>query len=117
MASSLDEGKQSIEEVEKNSDHPNKEGTLYQSELGPKAKRKHFFSPLDAAYAQAVHKDAEFVEFTPEEEVHLCTVTSMTLAELNPTFQRAVRKKIDCTVLPLVVCRFGYCFAARLCRN
>jgi hypothetical protein len=71
MVSSLDGRKRSVEEVEKVTDHPNKEGTLYQSELGPKAKRKHFFSPLDAACAEAVHKDAEFVEFTPDEEVPL----------------------------------------------
>jgi len=83
MVSSQDGSKQSIDEVEKISDHPNKEGTAYQSELGPKAKRKHFFSPLDAAYAEAVHKDAEFVEFTPEEEVRSASLISMTMADLT----------------------------------
>jgi len=41
----------------------------------------------------------------------------MTVAELSPIFQRAVRKKIDRTVLPLVICRFDYCIAARLYHN
>lgn len=45
------------------------EGTLHQKELGPKAQRKHFFSPLDPAWAEAVHRDAELVQYTPEEEV------------------------------------------------
>ena len=45
------------------------EGTHHQLALGGQAKRKHIFSPLDAVYASAVHKDAEMVEFTPEEEV------------------------------------------------
>ena len=57
-------------EVEKSlSEHTNKDGTLHQSELGPKPKRKHFFSPLDPAYADAVHRDAESVEYSAEEEV------------------------------------------------
>jgi hypothetical protein len=46
------------------------DGTLHQSELGP-PKRKHFFSPLDSAWAEAVHRDAETVQYTPEEEVRL----------------------------------------------
>jgi len=71
MTSSPGESKRSIEEAEKVLDHPNKEGTSHQSELGPKAKRKHFFAPLDPAYADAVNKDAEFVEFTADEEVWL----------------------------------------------
>jgi len=66
-----EESKQSIEEAEKVLDYPNKEGTSHQSELGPKAKRKHFFAPLDPAYADAVNKDAEFVEFTEDEEVYV----------------------------------------------
>jgi hypothetical protein len=45
------------------------EGTHHQLALGSQAKRKHFFSPLDPTYAEAVHKDAEAVEYTPEEEV------------------------------------------------
>ncbi|KAJ7846439.1 hypothetical protein B0H14DRAFT_2772903, partial [Mycena olivaceomarginata] len=46
---------------------------------------KHFFSPLDPAYADAVNRDAETVEFTEAEE-------------------RAVKRKIDVVVLPLIVC-------------
>jgi len=45
------------------------EGTYHQLALGGQAKRKHIFSPLDAVYATAVHKDAETVEYTLEEEV------------------------------------------------
>ncbi|KDR77295.1 hypothetical protein GALMADRAFT_66247 [Galerina marginata CBS 339.88] len=87
MASSHD-SHGSPDQAEKSvSEHTNKEGILYQSELGPKAHRKHFFSPLDSSYADAVNRDAEAVEYTAEEE-------------------RAVRKKIDNTVLPLVICRF-----------
>lgn len=51
------------------SEHSNTEGTQNQAALGPKPRRKHFFSPLDPAYADAVHRDAESVEFSPEEEV------------------------------------------------
>ncbi|PPQ92545.1 hypothetical protein CVT25_010378 [Psilocybe cyanescens] len=84
MSSSQDS--HSPDEIEKTrSQHTNKEGILHQSELGPKAHRKHFFSPLDPAYADAVNRDAESVEYTQDEE-------------------RAVRKKIDNIVLPLVVC-------------
>ncbi len=50
---------------------PNREGTAHQSALGPKPKRKHFFSPLDSTYADAVNLDAESVEFTPEEDVRV----------------------------------------------
>lgn len=68
MSSSQDS--HSPDEVEKtSSQHTNKEGTLYQSELGPKAHRKHFFSPLDPAHSDAVHRDAESVEYTEDEEV------------------------------------------------
>ena len=81
MSSAPEGSKQSIEE-EKAVDHPNKEGTSHQSELGPKAKRKHFFAPLDPAYADAVNKDAEFVEFTADEEVWLF-ITSMAIFELT----------------------------------
>lgn len=44
-------------------------GTYHQANLGTTAARKHFFAPLDAAYSEAVHLDAEYVEFTEEEEV------------------------------------------------
>ncbi|KII91689.1 hypothetical protein PLICRDRAFT_136092 [Plicaturopsis crispa FD-325 SS-3] len=67
----------------------NKEGTFHQSELGPKARRKHFFSVLDPSYANAVHRDAETVEYTEAEE-------------------KAVRRKIDTRVLPIVI--FSYLF-------
>ncbi|KAF7319362.1 MFS general substrate transporter [Mycena chlorophos] len=63
----------------------NRDGTYYQSLLGPKAKRAHFFSPLDKAYSDACHRDAETVEYTEEEE-------------------RVVRRKIDLTVLTLIIC-------------
>ncbi|KAF9564096.1 MFS general substrate transporter [Agrocybe pediades] len=76
-------------EEKSTSEHSNKEGTLHQSELGPKAHRKHFFSPLDPAYADAVHRDAESVEYTADEE-------------------RAVRRKIDNVVLPLVICSYVF---------
>ncbi|KAF7342036.1 MFS general substrate transporter [Mycena venus] len=67
--------------------HPNKEGEYHQSQLGPKPSRKHFFSPLDPAYADAVNRDAETVQFTEAEE-------------------RAVKHKIDVVVLPLIVCSY-----------
>ncbi|KXN84013.1 hypothetical protein AN958_00572 [Leucoagaricus sp. SymC.cos] len=66
------------------------EGTLRQSAMGDKVhKRKHFFSPLDPTCAEAVHKDAETVQYTPEEE-------------------RRVRRKIDNRVLPLVIVSFVF---------
>lgn len=64
----------------------NAEGTLHQAALGPRVKQRHFFSALDREVADAVHKDAETVEFTEEEE-------------------RVVRKKIDRRVLSLVIGR------------
>jgi hypothetical protein len=82
MTSSPQESKQSIEEAEKVLNHPNKEGTSYQSAVGPKATRKHFFAPLDPAYADAVDKDAEFVEFTANEEVWLFIILVITMFEL-----------------------------------
>ncbi|PFH50844.1 hypothetical protein AMATHDRAFT_75321 [Amanita thiersii Skay4041] len=63
-----------------------KRGTYHQSLLGPKATRRHFFSPLDSTSATAVHKDAEHVEYDGGEE-------------------RQVRRKIDNRVLPLVIVR------------
>lgn len=53
----------------------NEDGTLHQSGLGPKPHRRHFFSPLDPTYAEAVNRDAEDVKYTPEEEVLFLTVT------------------------------------------
>ncbi|GAV99050.1 MFS general substrate transporter [Lentinula edodes] len=63
------------------------EGIARQNELGPKLKRAHFFSPLDPAVAEAVNKDAETVEYTPEEDYK-------------------VKRKIDNVVLPLVICSY-----------
>ncbi|KAJ3561686.1 hypothetical protein NP233_g10043 [Leucocoprinus birnbaumii] len=65
-------------------EHQKELGTLHQSAVGIRAQRKHFFSPLDPALAEAVHKDAEHVRYTPEEE-------------------RKVQRKIDNTVLPLII--------------
>ncbi|KZT09099.1 uncharacterized protein LAESUDRAFT_537947 [Laetiporus sulphureus 93-53] len=81
--------KASSSEVEKDVEEcrvedPNTEGTLFQSRLGDKARRRHFFSPLDKSIAEAVHKDAETVEFTEAEE-------------------RAMRRKIDRRVLSLII--------------
>jgi len=44
-------------------------GTLHQNAIGHEARRRFFFSPLDPVLAEAVHKDAEVVQYTPEEEV------------------------------------------------
>ncbi|TFK75711.1 MFS general substrate transporter [Pluteus cervinus] len=88
----------SVEQHQSNSsvqDDPEKDsgllaqGTAHQDNLGGKPVRKSFFSPLDSAYSEAVHLDAETVEFTEEEE-------------------RAVRRKIDHTVLPLVICSYVF---------
>ncbi|KJA17831.1 hypothetical protein HYPSUDRAFT_146000 [Hypholoma sublateritium FD-334 SS-4] len=62
----------SIEEVESDgAQHSNSEGTANQALQGPKPKRKHFFSPLDHTYADAVHRDAQMVEYTAEEELYI----------------------------------------------
>lgn len=47
------------------------EGTFFQEQVGRKPKRKHFFSPLDSALAEAVHKDAGQVDYTDAEEVRI----------------------------------------------
>jgi len=44
-------------------------GTLHQNAIGHKARKRSLFSPLDPVSAEAVHKDAETVQYTPEEEV------------------------------------------------
>ena len=101
----------SIEEVETDgAGHTNSEGTAYQALQGPKPHRKHFFSPLDQAYADAVHRDAETVVYTAEEEVWpQFTLLSTDSFKLNLfSFQRLVRRKIDRTVLPLVICRLVF---------
>lgn len=81
------------------------EGTLHQLALGDQAKRKHFFSPLNPVYAEAVHKDAETVVYTSEEEVWY--YVSFIFYSLIGYLQKKVRRKIDNTVLPLVVCRWA----------
>ncbi|KAL0946223.1 hypothetical protein HGRIS_012482 [Hohenbuehelia grisea] len=60
------------------------DGSFYQAKLGSNPKRKNVFSPLDAAYADAVQRDAELVVYSEEEEA-------------------VVRQKIDKVVLPLIV--------------
>ncbi|KAG6855161.1 hypothetical protein H0H87_007447, partial [Tephrocybe sp. NHM501043] len=47
---------------------PDAKDIIYQAQLGFKATRKHFFAPIDSAYADAVHRDAETVEYTDKEE-------------------------------------------------
>ncbi|OSD00480.1 MFS general substrate transporter [Trametes coccinea BRFM310] len=63
------------------------EGTFHQARVAGQVRRKHFFSPPDAALAEAVNRDADNFEFTEEEE-------------------KAVRRKIDLRVLTLVVSRY-----------
>lgn len=63
---------------------PNTQGTLYQLKLGGKAQKRHFFSPLEQDVADAVHKDAETVVYSQEEE-------------------RAVKRKINLRVMSLVI--------------
>ncbi|KZT64125.1 MFS general substrate transporter [Daedalea quercina L-15889] len=65
---------------------PNTEGTRFQAALGERAspRRLRFFSRLDSELADAVHKDAETVEFSEAEE-------------------KAVKRRIDRRVLSLVI--------------
>lgn len=66
-----------MEKVEENVQvKSSNEGTYHQLALGGQAKRQHVFSPLDSGFAEAVHKDAEAVEYTPEEEVRDAHKTS-----------------------------------------
>ncbi|KAH0578448.1 hypothetical protein H2248_003594 [Termitomyces sp. 'cryptogamus'] len=44
------------------------EGTFYQAQLRLKPTRNHFFAPVDLVHAEAVHRDAETVEYSDEEE-------------------------------------------------
>ncbi|KAF7329915.1 MFS general substrate transporter [Mycena kentingensis (nom. inval.)] len=78
------ENKDVVDERSSSASPTNVEGTFHQDQLG-KAKRRHFFSPLDPAYSDACHKDAETVEFTEEEE-------------------KRVKRKIDIRVLSIIVC-------------
>ncbi|EED84141.1 predicted protein [Postia placenta Mad-698-R] len=54
----------------------NTQGTLYQLKLGGKAQKRHFFSPLEQDVADAVHKDAETVVYSQEEEVSMQSPTN-----------------------------------------
>jgi len=74
-------------DIEKIKVEADSDGTFYQAQLGFRAKRKHFFSKTDPLYAEAVHRDAATVEYTEEEE-------------------KSVKRKIDRTVLPLVICSY-----------
>lgn len=71
QSSNMPMDERDAEKVSPDSGTSNQEGTFHQSQLGPKAKR-HFFSPLDLSYADAVHKDAETVNYSEDEEV--CSV-------------------------------------------
>lgn len=51
-----------------------KQNTSHQVDIGQKPKRKHFFSQLDPAIAEAVHRDAEVIEYSAEEEVCLAMI-------------------------------------------
>ncbi|KAG6860618.1 hypothetical protein C0995_009373 [Termitomyces sp. Mi166 len=55
-------------DLEQNKLEVGEEGTFYQAQLGLKPTRKHFFAPIDLAYAEAVHRDAETVKYSDEEE-------------------------------------------------
>lgn len=65
------------------SNESNEDGTFHQQQIGPKAKRKHFFSSLDPAYADAVHRDAQSVQFTELDEVHWHILPSPALPYLT----------------------------------
>ncbi|KAF5384199.1 hypothetical protein D9615_003370 [Tricholomella constricta] len=67
----------------------NADGTYHQAQLGLEKERKHFFAPIDSSYADAVHRDAATVEYTEEDE-------------------KGVKRKIDRTVLLLVVCSYVF---------
>ncbi|KAG5350387.1 hypothetical protein C0989_011253 [Termitomyces sp. Mn162] len=81
------------------------EGTFYQAQLRLKPTRNHFFAPVDLVHAEAVHRDAETVEYSDEEEVSL-TPSRLGISSNSFHFQkRQVKRKIDTTILPLVICR------------
>ena len=49
-------------------DHSDRAGGIsHQAKLGLRLKRKHFFSQVDPASADAVHRDAEVVEYSTED--------------------------------------------------
>ncbi|KAI0046772.1 MFS general substrate transporter [Auriscalpium vulgare] len=67
------------------------EGTYHQLQLLTQRtpKRRYFFSPLNPAYAQAVHEDARTVQYTDKDEA-------------------AVRRKIDLRVLSLIIVSYNF---------
>lgn len=74
--------------VRSNTSEANPDGTFYQTQaaLEPSArKRKHFFSPPPPQLAEAVNKDAETVEYTPEEEVCGRRVARHSVVDRSPT--------------------------------
>nr|VWO95270.1 Probable membrane NADH dehydrogenase NdhA [Ganoderma boninense] len=84
------------------------DGTFYQSQLVGKDVRKGFFSPPDAALAEAVNQDADTVEFTEAEEASTACPISQNRNRSyrspgSSSLQKAVRHKIDMRVLTLVV--------------
>ncbi|KXN84014.1 hypothetical protein AN958_00573 [Leucoagaricus sp. SymC.cos] len=82
-------------------------GTLHQNVLAGEMKRRHFFSPLDPAWAEAVHKDAENVQYSPEEEVRLGTLLRL-CSRADGIFKCRVRRKIDNRVLSLVILSYVF---------
>lgn len=76
------------------SEHSNTEGTEHQAALGPQPQRKHFFSALNSAYAEAVNLDAEKVEYKPEEEVNILSQHSLCLTNiLNLIYRELYEEK------------------------
>lgn len=83
------------------------EGTFHQmqAEADPTRTWKQFFSPLPRIAADAVNKDAETVEFTPDEEVRSIRATDKSCIHTINLLQSKVRRKIDIRVLSLVIAR------------
>lgn len=83
------------------------EGISHQNALLPKIKRAPFlllFSSLDLDYADAVHRDATSVVFSEKDEV----CQSLFSMQMNSWIisQRAVRRKIDKRILPMIFFRW-----------
>lgn len=95
----------------------NAQGTMHQEASGARAKRKHFFSPLNPDYAEAVHLDAESVEYTIDEEVRqldieLRNTIEMTITDESATQNRYHSSSLDCVQLHLCVANLF----AKICR-
>ena len=60
------------------------DGTFHQSQLAPDAVKQGLFDKPDATLADAVHKDADAVEFTDAEEVGQLSFTSLRLVGTFP---------------------------------